>query len=152
MANELTFMMGKYEAKVPIDRSYSKNHMWLRADGDRYRVGFSAYAVRLLQDVYFLAWSVSAEMSVATKQVIGEIESSKAVSDIYAPMAGVIRTFNDALMHDPSLINADGYERGWLYEFEPEVLQMLTPEQYIQHLADGWEATQRHLKGQMHDD
>lgn len=152
MADELTFMMGKYEAKIPVDRSYSQNHMWLRLAGDRYQVGFTAYAVRLLQDVYFLAWSVSAEMTVAAKQVIGEIESSKAVSDIYAPMTGVIRTFNDALMNDPSLINADGYGRGWLYEFAPETPTLLTPEQYVEHLATGWEATQRHLKGQMHND
>lgn len=152
MADELTFMMGKYEAKIPCDRTYSKNHMWLRSAGDRFQVGFSAYAVRLLQDVYFLAWNVSTEMEIAAKQAIGEIESSKAVSDIYAPAAGVIRTFNDSLMHDPSLINADNYGRGWLYEFEPKTPQFFTPEEYIQHLADGWEATQRHLKGQMHDD
>ena len=60
MPDELTFMMGKFAARFPTDRKYARNHMWAKADGAGYVVGFSAYAVRLLQDVYFLDWHVSA--------------------------------------------------------------------------------------------
>lgn len=72
MADHVTFAMGKYEARFPIDRLYSRNHMWLAAEDARYRAGFSAFAVRLLQDVYFLDWSVDAGSKVKERQEIGE--------------------------------------------------------------------------------
>src|SRR5207248_8846329 len=56
----LTFMMGKFAAEFPTDRKYAKNHMWGQRDGKIVRFGFTAYAVRLLQDVYFLDWSIDA--------------------------------------------------------------------------------------------
>ena len=64
--SDRTFLMGKYEARIPTDRVYSDNHLWLQADGEpnQYRVGFTAYSVRLLQDVYFLEWSIDAHSAV----------------------------------------------------------------------------------------
>ncbi len=97
MAESLVFMMGKYEARIPTDRSYSENHLWLQAvDGkpQTFRVGFTAYSIRLLQDVYFLDWSIDPETAVAKKQTIGEIESSKALSSLFAPAAGTVLGFN----------------------------------------------------------
>src|SRR5262245_40792878 len=58
MANSLTFLMGKFPAVLPGDLRYARNHMWCRTDGARHRFGFTAYAVRLMQDVYFLDWTV----------------------------------------------------------------------------------------------
>ena len=58
MSDQLVFMMGEFAAQVPTDRQYAKNHMWASQLDGRYRFGFSAYAVRLLQDVYFLDWIV----------------------------------------------------------------------------------------------
>ncbi|MEZ6048432.1 MAG: glycine cleavage system protein H [Planctomycetaceae bacterium] len=85
----LVFMMGNYEAVIPQDRSYSSNHLWLQEqDSGLYRVGFTSYSVRLLQDVYFLEWRVDAPTHLREKQVIGEIESSKALSTLYAPLRG----------------------------------------------------------------
>jgi glycine cleavage system H protein len=85
MAGDLEFMMGKYAAPIPGDRCYASNHVWLKPAGSRYRVGFTAYSVRLLQDVYFLNWSIDAETAVRAKQEIGEVESSKAVSSSWPP-------------------------------------------------------------------
>jgi len=150
MADELVFMMGNYAARIPTDRVYSENHLWLKSVGDSFRVGFTAYSVRLLQDVYFLSWSIDPETAVRRKQEIGEIESSKAVSTLYAPDAGTVRGFNETLLNDPSAINTDGYETGWLYEFETTV-PLLTPEQYVALLEAGWEKTQRMIKGQMNE-
>ena len=66
MSQPLVFMMGKFAAEFPIDRQYAKNHMWGQAAGGGvWRFGFSAYAVRLLQDVYFLDWTVDAGMTLA---------------------------------------------------------------------------------------
>lgn len=149
MSEPLHFMMGQFKAVIPRDRSYSRRHMWLQLIGDGlYRVGFTAYSVRLLQDVYFLEWSVDAMTEVRDRQVIGEIESSKAVSDMYTPCEGTIVEFNDGILNDPSAINADNHNTGWLYTFQTNA-KLLTPEEYIVVLEDGWDDTQRTIKGQM---
>jgi len=149
MPDDLVFMMGNFEARIPQDRVYSKSHLWFMPQGDRWRVGFSAYSVRLLQDVYFLDWAIDPFTDVQEKQKIGEIESSKALSDLYAPSAGRILEFNEELLNDPSAINqADNYKKGWLFEMESEE-QWLTPAEYLQVLDDGWEQTQRLIKGQL---
>lgn len=146
--DHLIFMMGNYEARIPTDRMYSRNHHWIQAAGDRQRIGFTQYSVRLLQDVYFLEWSIDEHTDVAEKQEIGEIESSKAVSSLHAPAAGTKIVFNAALLDDPSAINADNYGDGWLYEMSTTAT-FLSPQEYVELLKDGWEDTQRLLKGQI---
>lgn len=150
MADDLLFSMGKYEARVPGDRCYSKNHLWLQATDNGYLVGFTAYSVRLLKDVYFLDWSIDAGTVVRQKQEIGEVESSKAVSALYAPCSGRIVEFNQKVLADPSLINTDGYGGGWLFRFETEEPQ-LSPQEYVDLLASTWDETQRVLKGQANE-
>jgi glycine cleavage system H protein len=151
MPDFLIFMMGKYEAVLPADRSYSENHLWLQAIAAQphvYRVGFTSYSIRLLQDVYFLDWTIDPDTQVSKKQPIGEIESSKALSTLYAPADGEVLRFNDAVLADPSAINVDGYGSGWLYEFETTA-PLLDPAAYLKHLDAGWEKDQRYLKGQV---
>jgi glycine cleavage system H protein len=148
----LMFMMGKFAAEFPTDRQYSKNHMWGQEREDRViRFGFTAYAVRLLQDVYFLDWSVSAPVQLAERQEIGSIESKKAESSLYAPIAGRLTRFNDELLSDPSAINLDKYGGGWLFEIEGSGDTLLDPPGYIEHLTAVWEVTQRTIKGQMNE-
>lgn len=150
MPDDLVFPMGKYEARIPTDREYAENHHWLLRLGAVYRVGFTAYSVRLLQDVYFLSWSIDPDTPVRKKQEIGEIESSKAVSSLFAPCDGRVLRFNENLLHDPSAINTDNYGAGWLYEFQTDEA-LLSPSQYVEHLAAGWEKTQALIKGQMNE-
>ena len=85
MSEPLVFMMGKFEARIPVDRMYFESHLWVVPHEAATRVGFTSYAVRLLQDVYFLDWQIDPDTQVRKKQQIGEIESSKAVSTLYAP-------------------------------------------------------------------
>ena len=152
MSDQLIFPMGKYEARFPTDRLYSRNHMWFQeAAGGRYRVGLSAYAVRLLQDVYFLDWRVDAGAAVRAKQEIGEVESSKALSSIYAPSDGTLAAFNKELLKDPTPINVDNYGAGWLFEFEPSGAELMTAADYLKYLEGTWDEAQRHIKGQMND-
>ena len=101
MSDDLVFLMGKFEARFPTDRKYARNHMWALPVEGGFRFGFSAYAVRLLQDVYFLDWSVDAGVDLKERQEIGSIESSKAESDLYAPLAGRLAQFNPVLLSDP---------------------------------------------------
>ena len=154
MEAELTFMMGLFEARFPTDRLYATNHMWaVQRDGE-WRFGFTAYAVRLLQDVYFLEWTVDAGTPLKHRQEIGNIESKKAESALFAPLAGTLSRFNPALLKDPSTINVDKYGGGWLFEMQPaDALNdpLLTPQEYLKHLAAVWEVTQRTIKGQMNE-
>ncbi len=143
------FAMGDFEAKFPRDRRYATNHMWgQEVDPGRWRFGLTAYAVRLLQDVYFLDWIVESPVDIASRAHIGSIESKKAESDLYAPLAGKLVAINDATLADPSLINADAYQDGWLIEIESDAVTLLTPDGYAEHLVQAWEVAQRTIKGQ----
>lgn len=150
MSDDLVFMMGEFEAIIPTDRHYAKNHMWaLTLPNGVHRFGFTAYAVRLLQDVYFLEWSVDAGVTLAERQEIGAIESKKAESALYSPIAGYLPRFNDDLLSDPSTINVDKYGDGWLFELEGNRDVLLSPAEYVKHLEAVWEVTQRTIKGQL---
>ena len=148
MADDLVFMMGKYAARIPVDRHYSENHLWLQESDGEFRVGFTAYSVRLLQDVYFLEWSIDPETEVKKRREIGEIESSKALSSLYAPYDGRVLEFNERLLDDPSAINTDNYGRGWLFRFRTTA-RLLDAGEYLELLEKGWDDTQRMLKGQL---
>ena len=161
----LIFMMGEFEAEFPTDRLYAKNHMWARVidgsagdgvspdiSGDaKVRFGFTAYAVRLLQDVYFLDWMLEAPSTLAASQEIGSIESKKAESALFAPADGQLIAFNDQLMEDPSSINTDKYAAGWLFDMQIQQPEFLTAAQYIELLDDVWAKTQRTIKGQLNE-
>ena len=148
MSEPLVFMMGEFAAEFPTDRQYARNHMWALNLSGRFRFGFTAYAVRLLQDVYFLDWSVDPHSNVLAGQEIGEIESSKAVSSLFAPVDGQVLEFNDVVLEDPSAINTAGYGDGWLYRFRTDAV-LLDPQEYLAVLDSGWEDTQRMIKGQL---
>ena len=154
MIDALTFMMGEFEAAFPTDRHYAKNHMWALVDdgdGKVFKFGFSAYAVRLLQDVYFLDWLLDAPTDLTVGQEIGSIESKKAESALFAPISGQLVQFNQKLMEDPSAINTDKYSGGWLFSMQSANAELLTPEQYLELLEEVWEKTQRTIKGQLNE-
>ena len=149
MPETLTFMMGKFAAVLPGDLRYARNHMWCKESGGELRFGFTSYAVRLMQDVYFLDWAVGDGTAVQAKQQIGHIETSKAMSDLFAPLAGTIVRFNADLLKDPSGINVDNYGIGWLFEMHGSEADTLAVQEYHDFLAAGWEKTQNMLKGHM---
>jgi glycine cleavage system H protein len=144
--------MGQFPATFPTDRLYARNHMWaLPNDDGELRCGFTAYAVRLLQDVYFLDWIVEEGSLLREKQTIGSIESKKAESDLFAPLAGTLVRFNAELLRDPSAINVATYGAGWLFDLAAPTTGLLTPPEYLDHLAAVWEVTQRTIKGQLNE-
>ena len=139
MSDHYIFLMGKYEAQVPKDRLYAPNHMWFRAEGDAYRVGFTAFAVRLLQDVYFLDWNVEPGDVVVAKQEIGEVEVRKRFPRFMSPSDGTLVRFNRELMKDPTAINVDNYGAGWLFDFDSKDALLLSAEDYIRRLEGTWD-------------
>lgn len=159
MPDRFTFAMGEFNAEFPTDYLFVKNHMWALPASTpesglgamRYRFGLTAYAVRLLQDVYFLEWTVEPQATLTPRMLIGSIESKKAESDLYSPLPGTLTAINEEVLSDPSLINADPYGAAWLIEIEAnsaaaEVL--LSSDDYAAHLVDAWEVAQRTIKGQ----
>jgi glycine cleavage system H protein len=145
-----SFDMGEFTAEFPRDRLYATNHMWAsEIAAGVWRFGLTAYAVRLLQDVYFLDWEVEPPQAIKLRAQIGSIESKKAESDLYSPVAGSLSEINELTLDDPSLINADVYGDGWLIEMvTTDIDRLLDPDAYAQHLVDAWQVAQRTIKGQ----
>jgi len=152
----LAFMMGEHRATFPTDRLYASNHMWARpGEGQLYRFGLTAYAVRLLQDVYFLDWTVEPPTAITARQEIGAIESKKAESDLFAPVAGALTEINEEALDDPSVINVAPYQDGWLFSLRlasAAVDELMRPDAYLAHLDSAWEVAQRTIKGQVNTD
>ncbi|MFV1966772.1 MAG: glycine cleavage system protein H [Pirellulaceae bacterium] len=148
MSDHLRFMMAQREACFPTDRRYATNHMWAvdRPYGV-IRFGFTAYAVRLMLDVYFLEWHVDAGAELAFRHEMGAIESKKAESSLFAPIAGRLTRFNEALLSDPSTINLDNYGDGWLFEIEGPDHELLLPEAYLHHVKSVWKVAQKTIRG-----
>jgi glycine cleavage system H protein len=92
---------------------YTAEHEWVALDGDVATVGITSYAADKLGDVVFVELpAVGSAVTAAT--VVGEIESTKSVGELYAPLTGEVLAVNDAVVDDPSLVNADPFGAGWL--------------------------------------
>jgi len=101
--------------QTPSELRYSSDHEWAKLEGDRVRVGITDYAQDALGDVVFVDLpKVGATLSVGG--VLGEVESTKSVSEIYAPVAGTVAVVNSALSTSPELVNSDPYGEGWICE------------------------------------
>ncbi len=113
---------------TPEDLKYTAEHEWVRpGDGTTVRVGITDYAQDALGDIVFVSLpAVGAEASAG--EAFGEVESTKSVSDVYAPVAGTVSARNEALEGQPELLNSDPYGEGWLVEIDvpdPAVLDAL---------------------------
>ena len=98
---------------VPADLHYTKDHEWVRVDGDEATVGITAYAADQLGDIVFVELPDIGK-SLAQFAAFGVVESVKAVSDLFAPLTGEVATANDALAGSPELVNSDPYGDGWM--------------------------------------
>src|SRR3954463_12151322 len=102
---------------VPDDLKYTAEHEWVRADGSAVRVGITDYAQEALGDVVYVSLP-EVGATVAKGAAVGEVESTKSVSDIYAPLSGTVTARNDKLDENPELINSDPYGEGWILELD----------------------------------
>lgn len=103
---------------IPQDLRYTSSHEWLRLDGDTATVGVTDHAQAELTDVVFVELPEIGR-TVAAGEPCAVVESVKAASDIYAPVAGEIVATNSALDADPSLVNSSPYGDGWLFQIKP---------------------------------
>ncbi|HYN30628.1 MAG TPA: glycine cleavage system protein GcvH [Dermatophilaceae bacterium] len=107
------------EPHYPTDLRYTTDHEWVRPAGDGIvRVGITAYASDALGDVVYVSLPPVGE-GVSAGDTCGEVESTKSVSDLYAPLEGEVTAVNEALDGTPELVNSDPYGDGWMYEMRP---------------------------------
>jgi glycine cleavage system H protein len=102
---------------IPDDLRYSSDHEWIRRDGDVITIGITDYAQDSLGDVVFVE-QPEVGQTVAASDTFTEVESTKSVSDIYAPVSGTITEVNAALEDQPELLNSDPYGEGWICRIE----------------------------------
>jgi glycine cleavage system H protein len=102
---------------LPEDLKYTAEHEWVRVTGDVARVGITDFAQDSLGDVVFVQLP-DAGLDVVAGASISEIESTKSVSDVYAPLTGLVLAVNDKLTEKPELVNQDPYGDGWMFELE----------------------------------
>jgi glycine cleavage system H protein len=102
---------------IPDDLRYSTEHEWVRVEGSRVHVGITDYAQDALGDIVYVELPSLAAV-VEAGGPLGEVESTKSVSEIYAPVAGTVTARNDALSSAPERINEDPYGDGWICELE----------------------------------
>ena len=116
----------------PTDRKYTKDHEWLKEDGDNYIIGITSYAQEELGDIVFVELP-EAGSELSSGSSFGTIESVKAVSDIYAPISSVVVESNQALNDEPQLLNTDPFEKGWIVKVKASSLdgaELLEPSEY----------------------
>jgi glycine cleavage system H protein len=123
---------------VPPELRYTKEHEWVRVEGDTATLGITDYAQDQLGDVVYLDLpKVGATLRQLEK--LGEIESVKAVSDLFSPVSGEVTEQNQEAVKSPELVNQDPYGRGWLLRLRlsdaSELEKLLSAEQYEEHVA-----------------
>ena len=117
----------------PNDRMYSKEHEWLKQEGELAYIGITDYAQEQLGDVVYVDLpEVGTQLTQYEK--LGEIESVKAVSELYAPASGEVMMLNEEVVHKPELVNSDPFEAGWLLQIKLtrtlEMNGLLSAEEY----------------------
>ena len=118
---------------IPEDLKYTKDHEWIRVEGNMATVGITDYAQNELGDIVYVDVETDGEV-LAQEDVFGSIEAVKTVSDLFLPASGTVTEFNAALDSAPELVNKDPYGEGWIIKVslsKPEELDtLLSPAQY----------------------
>jgi len=126
---------------IPTDLKYMQSHEWVRENDDgTLTVGITEFAQEQLGDVVFVE-TPEVDLECEAEQAVAVVESVKAASDIYAPVAGKIMETNGALADEPELVNSSPYENGWLYQLEPrdgtDIENLMDAEGYEAHISAG---------------
>ena len=119
--------------KIPSDLKYSKDHEWIKVDGDKATIGITDFAQRELGDIVYVEIESLGE-ELDEQSVFGTVEAVKTVSDLFMPLNGEVLEFNTALEDTPEAVNEDPYESGWMIKIKiqnPNQLnELLNADQY----------------------
>jgi glycine cleavage system H protein len=126
--------------EIKDDRKYTKDHEWAKQDGDDLVVGITAFAVDQLGDVTLISLDVKVGDRVEAHKAFGTIESVKTLSDLFAPVTGVVTRINGDLENQPELVNEDPWGKGWMVAIKPstpaDVEALLDAAAYHTHVKE----------------
>ena len=118
---------------LPSELKYTKEHEWVRIEGDTAYIGITDFAQRELGDIVYVDIDTVGK-DVAKDEVFGTVEAVKTVSDLFSPLSGTVQEFNDKLENSPELVNSDPYGEGWIIKMsisdKSQVDALLTAEGY----------------------
>ncbi|MTI94910.1 MAG: glycine cleavage system protein GcvH [Firmicutes bacterium] len=118
---------------------YTKEHEWVKIEGNRVTVGVTDYAQEQLGDIVFVELP-DVDDEIGTGDSFAVLESVKAAADVYSPLTGVVAEINEDLLDEPALVNSEPYGNGWMVVFEVEDVEaiegLMTPEEYSQFVAE----------------
>jgi len=124
---------------LPQDLRYSKEHEWVKNEGEKVRIGITDFAQDELGDIVFVELPEVGD-EVSADEPFGSVESVKTVSELYAPISGKIVEVNEELEDSPEFVNESPYEKAWMVVVEPtdssELDELLSPEQYKELIED----------------
>ncbi len=122
----------------PTNRSYTKEHEWVLVEGDVATIGITAYAAEKLGDVVFVDLP-KVGTSTTYMKICGEIESTKSVGELYAPLDGEVVEINDVVVSAPETVNSDPFGEGWLIKVRFTSLpELMTAEEYAALTGEGY--------------
>lgn len=104
---------------IPGDLKYTKDHEWIKQDGDILVVGITDFAQRELGDIVYVEVETVDE-TIEEGEVFGTVEAVKTVSDLFMPVSGTVIELNEALENEPEVVNNDPYEKGWMIKIKTE--------------------------------
>jgi glycine cleavage system H protein len=114
---------------IPIDLKYTKDHEWVKIDGDTATIGITDFAQGELGDIVYVDVDTLDE-TVDKDEVFGSVEAVKTVSDLFMPLSGEVVEFNEGLEDDPEIVNKDPYNKGWIIKIS------ITDQSQIEDLLD----------------
>ena len=114
---------------IPIDLKYTKDHEWVKIDGDTATIGITDFAQGELGDIVYVDVDTLDE-TVDKDEVFGSVEAVKTVSDLFMPLSGEVVEFNEGLEDDPEIVNKDPYEKGWIIKIS------ITDQSQVEDLLD----------------
>ena len=123
---------------IPADLKYTKDHEWIRVEGDTVTIGITDFAQGELGDIVYVEVETEGE-TLSREEVFGTVEAVKTVSDLFMPVSGEVIAFNEAIESAPEAVNNDAYNDGWMIKVKlsdpSELDDLLTAEQYSEIVA-----------------
>jgi len=124
---------------IPADLKYTKDHEWIKFDGDIVIIGVTDFAQKELGDIVFVEVDTEGE-TLSAGDVFGTVEAVKTVSDLFMPLAGTVDSFNQNLEDSPEVVNQDPYGEGWMVKIKiddnTDTSELLTADQYKEIIGE----------------
>ena len=124
---------------IPADLKYTKDHEWIKIDGDTATIGVTDFAQKELGDIVFVEVDTEGE-SLSEGDVFGTVEAVKTVSDLFMPLAGTVESFNESLEDTPEIVNQDPYGAGWMvkikFDTDTDLSELLSADQYKEVIGE----------------